>query len=232
MKNFNLLTMNNNKILVIPAAAYNEIYEQFIPEIFKLNDFGRMNIINNMLDLPLDDFNKIYIVVNKKIDDIYHVKNMLEIQLNNESFADKTHIIVVNETRNVVDTILQTVNQIPYSKYGLFIKDADASFNIAELNNENTVYTYKLEDVIEINPSNKSYVSTTSDDVVLNIIEKRVISSEFCAGGYYFNDINKFIDLCECVKEYDKLYISNVIYYDILRNGEMYRTEQVLKFSE
>ena len=224
--------MDHNKILIIPAAAYAEINEQFIPEIFKINDTGRMNIISNMIDLPLSDFDKIYIVVNQRIDEIYNIKNMLQVQLKNEEFGDKTCIVVIENTRNVVDTVLQTVAQIPYSKFGVFIKDADASFNITELNNENTVYTYKLEDVKEINPSSKSYVSTTSDDVVLNIIEKRVISSEFCVGGYYFNDIKKFIDLCECVSEYDKLYLSNVIYYDILRNGEIYRTEQVIRFSE
>lgn len=224
--------MNQNKILIIPAAAYKETNEQFIPEIFKINDYGRMNIISNMIDLPLNDFDNIYIVVNQRIDEIYNVKNMLEIQLKNEEFGDKTHIIVIKNTRNVVDTVLQTIAQIPYNKFGAFIKDADASFDITELNNENTVYTYKLEDVTEINPSSKSYVSTTSDDVVLNIIEKRVISSEFCVGGYYFNDIKKFVDLCERVREYDKLYLSNVIYYDILRNGEIYRTEQVIKFSE
>ena len=224
--------MDHNKILIIPAAAYEEINEQFIPEIFKINDTGRMNIIRNMIDLPLSDFDKIYIVVNQRIDEIYNIKNMLQVQLKNEEFGDKTCIVVIENTRNVVDTVLQTVAQIPYSKFGVFIKDADASFNITELNNENTVYTYKLEDVKEINPSSKSYVSTTSDDVVLNIIEKRVISSEFCVGGYYFNDIKKFIDLCERVSEYDKLYLSNVIYYDILRNGEIYRTEQVIKFSE
>ncbi len=224
--------MDHNKILIIPAAAYTEINEQFIPEIFKINDTGRMNIISNMIDLPLSDFDKIYIVVNQRIDEIYNIENMLNVQLKNEEFGDKTCIVVVKNTRNVVDTVLQTVAQIPYNKFGVFIKDADASFNITELNNENTVYTYKLEDVKEINPSSKSYVSTTSDDVVLNIIEKRVISSEFCVGGYYFNDIKKFIDLCECVSEYDKLYLSNVIYYDILRNSEIYRTEQVIKFSE
>ena len=224
--------MDHNKILIIPAAAYTEINEQFIPEIFKINDTGRMNIISNMIDLPLSDFDKIYIVVNQRIDEIYNIKNMLQVQLKNEEFGDKTCIVVIENTRNVVDTVLHVVAQIPYSKFGVFIKDADASFNITELNNENTVYTYKLEDVKEINPSSKSYVSTTSDDVVLNIIEKRVISSEFCVGGYYFNDIKKFIDLCECVSEYDKLYLSNVIYYDILRNGEIYRTEQVIKFSE
>ena len=224
--------MDHNKILIIPAAAYTEINEQFIPEIFKIKDTGRMNIISNMIDLPLSDFDKIYIVVNQRIDEIYNIENMLQVQLKNEEFADKTYIVVVKNTRNVVDTVLQTVAQIPYSKFGVFIKDADASFNITELNNENTVYTYKLEDVKEINPSSKSYVSTTSDDVVLNIIEKRVISSEFSVRGYYFNDIKKFIDLCECVSEYNKLYLSNVIYYDILRNGEIYRTEQVIKFSE
>ena len=224
--------MDHNKILIIPAAAYTEINEQFIPEIFKINDTGRMNIISNMIDLPLSDFDKIYIVVNQRIDEIYNIRNMLQVQLKNEEFGDKTHIVVIENTRNVVDTVLQTVAQIPYNKFGVFIKDADASFNITELNNENTVYTYKLEDVKEINPSSKSYVSTTSDDVVLNIIEKRVISSEFCVGGYYFNDIKKFIDLCERVSEYDKLYLSNVIYYDILRNGEIYRTEKVIRFSE
>ena len=224
--------MDHNKILIIPAAAYTEIDEQLIPEIFKINDIGKMNIISNMIDLPLSDFDKIYIVVNQRIDEIYNIKNMLQVQLKNEEFGDKTCIVVIENTRNVVDTVLHTVAQIPYNKFGVFIKDADASFNITELNNENTVYTYKLEDVKEINPSSKSYVSTTSDDVVLNIIEKRVISSEFCVGGYYFNDIKKFIDLCEHVSEYDKLYLSNVIYYDILRNGEIYRTEQVIKFSE
>ena len=69
--------MNQNKILIIPAAAYKEVNEQFIPEIFKINDFGRMNIINNMIDLPLNDFDNIYIVVNQRIDEICNNINLL-----------------------------------------------------------------------------------------------------------------------------------------------------------
>ena len=76
--------MDHNKILIIPAAAYTEIDEQFIPEIFKINDTGRMNIISNMIDLPLSDFDKIYIVVNQRIDEIYNIENMLNVQLKNE----------------------------------------------------------------------------------------------------------------------------------------------------
>ena len=221
------------KILIIPAAAYKKKYEDFIPEIFMLNMFGEMNLIHNMKGLPLDDFEKIYITINKQVDDIYHIKKMIETQLSDLEISEYTEVIVIDKTKNVVETIVKTLEQIPnYNDCGIFIKDADASFIINELNSENTVYTYMLEDVIEINPSSKSYVATTSDDVIMNIIEKRVISSEFCAGGYYFDDVRHFINLCEDVEEYDKLYLSNVIYYDILRNNEMHRTEQVVSFSE
>ena len=224
--------MNQNKILIIPAAAYKEINEQFIPDIFLLNAFGRMKLINNMLGLPLKEFDNIYITINKRIEELYHVTDIIRSQLNDIDIADRTGIVVIDKTQNVVETIIKTLELRTHGDFGLFIKDADATFDITELNNENTVYTYLLEDVTEINPSSKSYVSTTSDDVILNIIEKRVISSEFCAGGYYFNSSKNFIELARNVSEYDKLYLSNVIYYDILHNDEMYRSEQVIRFSE
>ena len=220
------------KILIIPAAAYKEINEQFIPDIFLLNTFGRMKLINNMLGLPLKEFDNIYITINKRIEELYHVTDIIRSQLNDIDIADRTEIVVIDKTQNVVETIIKTLELKTHGDFGLFIKDADATFDITELNNENTVYTYLLEDVTEINPSSKSYVSTTSDDVILNIIEKRVISSEFCAGGYYFNSSKNFIELAHNVSEYDKLYLSNVIYYDILRNNETYRAEQVLLFNE
>ena len=158
---------------------------------------------------------------------------MLEFQLDELNIGNKTEVIVIDDTVNVVDTILKSLSNINLlNNCGLFIKDADSNFVLNELNDENTVYTYFLEDVNQINPSEKSYVETTSDDIVLNIIEKRVISSEFCAGGYYFSNIINFIDLCENIYNYERLYISNVIFYDILHNNEMYRTEQVISYNE
>lgn len=222
----------NNKILIIPAAVYKEKYKTQIPDIFKIDDSGFMNIIHNMNGLPLDEFEKIYITINKTINSTYNIDLMLGAQLELLSIGDKTEIIEIDKTNNVVETILETLKYAPNDTFGVFIKDADACFTINELNDENTVYTYLLEDVSDINPSSKSYVSKTSDDIILNIIEKRVISSEFCAGGYYFNNVNKFVNLCYNVKEYEKLYLSNVIYYDILNNGGMYRAEEVLLFNE
>ena len=225
--------MNKKKILIVPAASYKDIYEMFIPEIFMLTSVGHMKIIHNLFGMPLNEFDKIYITINSVIDEKYHIKKMLEAQLPDLNVdLNMIDIVVIDETSNVVETILETLKYVTETDCGIFIKDADGYFNIPDLNNENTVYTYMLEDVMQINPAGKSYVSTTSDDIILNIIEKRVISSEFCAGGYYFDDIKRFKKLCENLVEYDKLYLSNVIYYDILHNDEMYRSEQVLMFNE
>lgn len=223
----------NNKILIIPAAANKPIYKEHIPSIFKIDDNGYMRILNNMNGLPLDEFEHIYITINKEVCERYDISGMLLLQLASLQLAYKTDVIVIDNTKNVVETIIQTLENINLSHdYGVFIKDADAKFEINDIVNENTVYTYHLEDVSSINPSSKSYVTTTSDDIILNIIEKRVISSEFCAGGYFFNDVNKLIELCDDTSIYDKLYLSNVIYYDIIRNNELYRTESVNNFNE
>lgn len=222
-----------DKILLIPAAKYIDEYEYFIPEIFKIHNTGVLNLLYNIIGLPLDDFIKIYITINKKINKKYGIKKILEFQLEELNLKHKTEVIVVDDTANVVDTILNSIGKINLlNNCGLFIKDADSNFVLNELNDENTVYTYFLEDVNNINPSSKSYVATTSDDIILNIIEKRVISSEFCAGGYYFSNIINFINLCENIHNYNRLYISNVIFYDILYNNEVYRTEQVLLYNE
>lgn len=227
------MNMNKKKILIVPAASYKDIYETFMPEIFMSTSVGHMKIIHNLFGLPLKEFDKIYITINRRINEIYHIEKMLEAQLPDLNIEpNMIEIIIIDETSNVVETILETLKYVTETDCGIFIKDADGYFNIPDLNNENTVYTYMLEDVMQINPSSKSYVSTTSDDIILNIIEKRVISSEFCAGGYYFDDIKRFKKLCENLTEYNKLYLSNVIYYDILHNDEMYRSEQVLMFNE
>lgn len=223
----------NNKILIIPAAANKAIYKEHIPSIFKIDDNGYMRILNNMDGLPLDEFEHIYITVNREVCERYDISGMLLLQLASLKLDFKTDVIVIDNTKNVVETIMQTLYNINnLNGYGVFIKDADGKFEIKDIINENTVYTYNLEDVETINPSSKSYVTTTSDDIILNIIEKRVISSEFCAGGYFFNDVNKLMELCDDTSIYDKLYLSNVIYYDILNNNELYRTELVNNFSE
>lgn len=235
-----------NRVLIIPAASWKDEYNDHIPEIFKMNDKGLMNIINNINGLPLREFDHIYFIINKRIDNLYHIKSLMETALKNiglirdddDYIYPRCNVLIIDKTKNVIDTILTAIDVPQYINFNndtnIFIKDADGFIEISDLNDENTVYTYTLESVININPSSKSYVQTTADDIILNIIEKRVIGNEFCAGGYYFTDIRKFIELCRLLNNnnYESLYLSNLIFFDILNNNELYRAEQVIDFKE
>ena len=43
-----------------------------------------------------------------------------------------------------------------------------------------------------IDAKNKSYIQTNNDDLVINIIEKSVISDLFCCGAYCFENVDDF----------------------------------------
>ena len=70
-----------------------------------------------------------------------------------------------------------------------------------------------------------SYVVTNDQDIVLNIVEKRVISSTFNVGGYGFNSAKKFVEYYNKLKDYDDLYISHVIYKMILDGIEFQKSD-------
>ena len=51
---------------------------------------------------------------------------------------------------------------------------------------------------------------------VTNIIEKRVVSHFFSAGGYCFEDAQEFCSYYEKLKNHKSLYLSHVIYSMLL----------------
>ena len=85
----------NKKILIIPAAAYKSKYEDFIPEIFMLNIFGEMNIISNMKGLPIESFDQIYITINRRVDELYNIEQMLNVHLNMAGIGNISSVIKI-----------------------------------------------------------------------------------------------------------------------------------------
>ncbi len=64
-----------------------------------------------------------------------------------------------------------------------FIKDSDGFYR-CDVEERNQVAYFDLNDMDDINARTKSYVDLDVNDVVTNIVEKKVISSTFSSGGY------------------------------------------------
>lgn len=223
--------MNKKKnILVIPAASPK--YENTFSKVFNYNEDGIINIIDGILKMPHESFDKIIITITNTVNEKFNIANRLFEECNDKNINNVNVLVLDNCTRNQVDTVFKTISSDTDIDGGVFIKDADSIIKIDEIPENDTVYTYKLENVDMIRPTTKSYIAKTNEDIVTNIIEKRVIGSEFCAGGYYFSDVFSFIDYCVELSEYDNLYMSDLMFHSILNHNNIIKAELVEYFKD
>lgn len=216
--------------LIIPLAADKSQYKDEIPYLFRLDSKGRMICLAAICGLTLDDFDNIYVTILKKHSDEYQLKELLTLQFKRLNIETKAYIIELNHpTQSQPETVYQTIKQSQIKGH-IFIKDADSYFE-TETPIENSVCIYPLDKLTQVNPQNKSYVNIDDMYYITNIIEKRILGRDFCAGGYFFEDTNLYCELFEELKENKPLYMSHIIFKALL-DGYNFRPNTVKEYKD
>lgn len=205
--------MNFN--LIIPAAADKKEYNNKMPFIFNLNDEGIMLCIKAILGLELNKFSSIYFTILKSHSETYCLKEMFELQFKRLKLNKAKVVIIDKETNNQAETIYQTIQQEHITEGSIYIKDADCYFE-SEVIAQNGITIYPLESLNMVNPQNKSYIAVDDMYYVTNIIEKKIISHFFNAGGYCFEDVKEFCKYYLRLKDCSHLYLSHIIFTMLL----------------
>ncbi|MDE6217471.1 MAG: hypothetical protein K2F64_00540 [Muribaculaceae bacterium] len=223
------MSNSRNFSLIIPAAADSGANPDEMPVIFTLDNTGAMLCVKSILGLNLDVFDKICFTVLRKHVDRFNVDVMLELQFRRYGL-DKADIVILEEkTSSQAETIVKTVEKENISG-PIFIKDADCCFK-ADVIAENGVAVYPLENLELVDPRNKSYVAVDDMRHITNIIEKRIISHLFNAGGYCFEDASKFVEEYHKHKDLGDIYLSHLI-YSMLLEREVFRPIEVSDYSD
>lgn len=218
------------KTIIVPIAADKPEYELVMPHVFRMNESGIMLCIAGLLGLDLDSFDKIILTILKKHSEHYHLKEMIDIQLRRLRLDRKAEVLELDEpTNSQPETIYTTILQKKVSG-SLLVKDADCYFR-ADLVPENSIYSFPLDSMSLVNPQCKSYIVTDDQYYITNIIERRIIGRDFCAGGYYFEDVEDFVRYYEQNMEYHPLYMSHVIYSALL-DGQSFRPVKVRDYKD
>jgi hypothetical protein len=204
---------SKNFSLIVPVAADKPEYEDIFPYVFLPGKDGVLLCVKSVLGLNLDVFDSIYFTILKKHNDRYHIKDLMELQFRNLDLNAQV-VILDNPTKNQAETIYQTITKMEI-KGSLYIKDADSYFT-ANVRRKNSVAVFPLEQMEYIDPRNKSYVAVDEMRYVTNIIEKRVVSHFFSAGGYCFESIEDYKTYYSSLSYNDSLYISHIIYAMLL----------------
>ena len=100
----------------------------------------------------------------------------------------------------------------------IYCKDTDNYFSVKVPDEGNFVSTIDLCESNLITPNNKSYIKTNNLGCVVNIVEKKVVSSRFCCGLYVFKSSEEYVKYNNSLLSLNDIYLSDIIHKMILDN--------------
>jgi len=206
--------------IIVPCAGKSKRFPNLRPKWMLTHPNGNLMIKEALRGLNYNEKDLI-ITILKEHEDKYKISKGLRKQLGN-----RINICILNKpTRSQSETVYMTINKMNISE-NFFVKDSD---NYFKLNNLGSLISYvtcvNLNSIKMINPSNKSYLVVNENKLILNVVEKKVISDTFSVGGYYFKSVKIFRKAYEELnkKEYEgELYLSAIISYCIHNNLDIF----------
>ena len=216
--------------LIVPIAADKPDYLHKLPQPFHLDDEGTMYCVKAITGLPLDSFDDIFFVILRTHDERFMLSEQLTMQFRRQNLTRARVTILDQPTNSQTETVARAI-EVNGIQGVVFIKDADCYFTTDEILPQNGVSIYALENLPIVDPQHKSYVAVDDMFYVTNIIEKRVVSHFFSAGGYCFEDAQEFCRYYERLKEYSPLYLSHVI-YSMLLDKKIFRPIQIEDYQD
>ena len=208
--------------LIIPMGGKSSRFPEMRPKWMLTHpSSGSFMCIESIKGINLDFFDNVFFVILKEHDEKYQAKkgilSALESLDNYQEIYDRTEVITLDsETNSQSETVYNAILKNNIEGF-IYIKDSDGFFEFNVESEDNQVTYMDLNNIDEINARSKSYIEIDSNGIITNMVEKKVISSKFCVGGYGFNSASEF---CEYNSKIEKnpgeCYISNVVFQMIL----------------
>ena len=175
--------------------------------------------------LNLDFFDNIYFICLQEHEDKYSFMKGFIAELDDAGLRAKSNVVLLPEqTDSQSETVYTFLSGYELDGF-IFIKDSDGFYR-CDVEERNQVAYFDLNDMDDINARTKSYVDLDVNDVVTNIVEKKVISSTFSSGGYGFADAKEFCKTFEKLQDMDgECYISHIIFEMMLSGSTFYGTK-------
>ena len=186
---------------------------------------NRLMVTEAISGLNLDFFDHIYFICLQQHEDKYQFMKGFVSELDDAGLREKSNIVLLPEqTDSQSETVYTFLSGYDLDGF-VFIKDSDGFYR-CDVEERNQVAYFDLNDMDDINARTKSYVDLDVNDVVTNIVEKKVISSTFSSGGYGFADAKEFCKTFEKLQDMDgECYISHIIFEMMLSGSTFYGTK-------
>ena len=163
---------------------------------------NRFMVTESILGLNLDFFDNIWFICLQEHEDKYQFMKGLVSELDEVGLRSKSNIVLLPEQTDSQSETVYTFLSGQELEGFVFIKDSDGFYR-CDVEERNQVAYFDLNDMDDINARTKSYIELDVNNVITNIVEKKVVSSTFSSGGYGFADAKEFCKTFEKLQDMD-----------------------------
>lgn len=210
--------------LIVPCAGRSSRFPGTRPKWLLTHPDGDLMVEKAISGLNLDIFDRIIITTiephNRKYESELILKQVF-------SKYNNVEVCVLDDyTSSVVQTVSQTIERMNISG-SIVIRDCDNHVRCILPNNiQNGVAGGELSQIKHLStPHGKAYLLINEQNIITNIIEKKIVSSYICLGIYAFHDVNDFMVGFRGISEFERpneLYISHVISWLIINANKIF----------
>jgi len=206
--------------LILPVSGKSSRFPSMRPKWLLTMPDGKLMYEKSIELLDLTRFDNIFLVCLQE-----HLDKYTSVRSLKESFRKNYDLELKVMSIEKSDSQSSTVNQlIKEVKLGgsFVVKDCDNIFNV-DCTPGNFVGYLSINDFGLIDAKNKSYINIDNFGNITNIVEKKVISTDFCVGSYGFESTKDFVDGYSRISnnsnsKTQEIYISHIIYSLLLKN--------------
>lgn len=199
----------NKPILIVPAAGKSSRYPNMRPKWMLTHPSGKLMIEKVIDGLDLKQYKKAYFVILKEHCEKYEADFILK-----QAFPDNFFEVVILDkpTESSPETVYCCIKQKNIDD-NIVVKDCDCLVSYEHKNHDNFVVSLNLNDNNKIyNIQKKSFIIKTQDNIIQEIIEKKISSDTVCLGVYGMNTnslIYSYEKLSKVMKH--ELYFSHIV---------------------
>lgn len=210
-------------ILVLPCGGESSRFPGLRAKWLLTQPNGNLMVCDAIAKLDLKNVNKIVLIAHEK-----HVlgqeKNLKSAFLASGCEKEVEFFTLDRQTKSQPETVAEFLMTLT-DDVSFFVKDCDGQYD-ATPEPVNEVMTADIGCISGASCTSKSYCKVNESGDVIAIVEKQVISRDFCVGGYSFQSSKDFLRSYEQIKHYDNLYVSHVIENMIVSNDQNFKAKK------
>lgn len=227
------------KTLIVPCGGKSSRFKNMRPKYLLTHPDGEIMVKKAISGIDLQSFDRIIITIVKEHCEKYESDIILKQAFNLNKDSKIELCILPNFTKSQSETVFETIKMMKIQGQ-IAVKDSDNYIKIENIPDGNYIVGLDIEKFNkEIRRlGSKSFLIVNNQQIITDIIEKKIKSEHICLGMYGFSDANNFLEAYEQVSteqidaRLHEIYLSHVISYMIGSNKGVFRYIETTEFED